>query len=176
MRDIARAAGVGERTVYAAFPSKADLFRHVLDVVESATGEPVREIEFVGRGAGDPTWEALALETLGTLMTLGPLRALSTLEALRTGHAGRARSARGAVLARSTGETRGASSALRAGDARGVPADQGRPARPCHRPSGSWASGSMERTSSSQARLSGRSRPTAGRSRWSHGEGSRSSS
>jgi xylulokinase len=40
--------------------------RHVLDVVESATGEPVREIEFVGRGAGDPTWEALALETLGT--------------------------------------------------------------------------------------------------------------
>jgi sugar (pentulose or hexulose) kinase len=39
--------------------------RHVLDVVESATGEPVREIEFVGRGAGDPTWEAVALETLG---------------------------------------------------------------------------------------------------------------
>jgi AcrR family transcriptional regulator len=32
VRDIARAAGVGERTVYAAFPGKADLFQHVLDV------------------------------------------------------------------------------------------------------------------------------------------------
>jgi AcrR family transcriptional regulator len=32
VRDVARAAGVGERTVYAVFPSKADLFRHVLDV------------------------------------------------------------------------------------------------------------------------------------------------
>ncbi|WP_425556869.1 helix-turn-helix domain-containing protein, partial [Dactylosporangium darangshiense] len=32
IRDIAHAAGVGERTVYAAFPGKADLFRHVLDV------------------------------------------------------------------------------------------------------------------------------------------------
>jgi sugar (pentulose or hexulose) kinase len=40
--------------------------RHVLDVVEDATGEKVHEIEFVGRGASDPTWEALALETLGT--------------------------------------------------------------------------------------------------------------
>ncbi|HEX4396654.1 MAG TPA: helix-turn-helix domain-containing protein [Trebonia sp.] len=32
IRDVARAAGVGERTVYGIFPSKADLFRHVLDV------------------------------------------------------------------------------------------------------------------------------------------------
>ncbi len=40
--------------------------RHVLDVVEDATGEQVHEIEFVGRGASDPTWVALALETLGT--------------------------------------------------------------------------------------------------------------
>ena len=39
--------------------------RHVLDAVEQATGSPVTEIEFVGRGAGDPTWEELALETLG---------------------------------------------------------------------------------------------------------------
>lgn len=39
--------------------------RHVLDTVEQATGSPVTEIEFVGRGTGDPTWEALALETLG---------------------------------------------------------------------------------------------------------------
>jgi AcrR family transcriptional regulator len=41
MRDIARAAGVGERTVYAAFPSKADLFRHVLDVATVGDEQPV---------------------------------------------------------------------------------------------------------------------------------------
>jgi xylulokinase len=39
--------------------------RHVLDTVAGATGGEIGEIEFVGRGAGDPTWEALALETLG---------------------------------------------------------------------------------------------------------------
>jgi xylulokinase len=39
--------------------------RHVLDTVNAATGSEVGEIEFVGRGAGDPAWEALALETLG---------------------------------------------------------------------------------------------------------------
>lgn len=39
--------------------------RHVLDTVEEATGSAVGEIEFVGRGTGDATWEALALETLG---------------------------------------------------------------------------------------------------------------
>jgi xylulokinase len=39
--------------------------RHVLDTVEEATGGRIGEIEFTGRGAGDPTWEALALETLG---------------------------------------------------------------------------------------------------------------
>jgi AcrR family transcriptional regulator len=41
MHDIARAAGVGERTVYAAFPSKADLFRHVLDVATVGDEQPV---------------------------------------------------------------------------------------------------------------------------------------
>lgn len=41
VRDIARAAGVGERTVYAAFPGKADLFRHVLDVATVGDEEPV---------------------------------------------------------------------------------------------------------------------------------------
>jgi AcrR family transcriptional regulator len=41
IRDIARAAGVGERTVYAAFPSKADLFRHVLDVATVGDEQPV---------------------------------------------------------------------------------------------------------------------------------------
>jgi AcrR family transcriptional regulator len=41
VRDIARGAGVGERTVYAAFPSKADLFRHVLDVATVGDEQPV---------------------------------------------------------------------------------------------------------------------------------------
>jgi xylulokinase len=39
--------------------------RHVLNAVEQATGERIAEIEFTGRGAGDPAWEAIALETLG---------------------------------------------------------------------------------------------------------------
>lgn len=39
--------------------------RHVLEAVAEATGGELGEIEFVGRGTGDPTWEALALETLG---------------------------------------------------------------------------------------------------------------
>ena len=39
--------------------------RHVLDVVESATGLPVADVEFAGRGAGDANWQAVALETLG---------------------------------------------------------------------------------------------------------------
>ena len=39
--------------------------RHVLDAVEAATGDRIAEIEFTGRGAGDPAWEAIALETLG---------------------------------------------------------------------------------------------------------------
>jgi xylulokinase len=39
--------------------------RHVLDAVEAATGERIAEIEFAGRGAADPAWEAIALETLG---------------------------------------------------------------------------------------------------------------
>jgi AcrR family transcriptional regulator len=41
IRDIAHAAGVGERTVYAAFPGKADLFRHVLDVATVGDEQPV---------------------------------------------------------------------------------------------------------------------------------------
>jgi AcrR family transcriptional regulator len=41
IRDIARAAGVGERTVYAAFPGKADLFRHALDVATAGDEQPV---------------------------------------------------------------------------------------------------------------------------------------
>ena len=39
--------------------------RHVLDAVEAATGVRIAEVEFTGRGAGDPAWEAIALETLG---------------------------------------------------------------------------------------------------------------
>jgi len=41
IRDVARAAGVGERTVYAAFPGKANLFRHVLDVATVGDEQPV---------------------------------------------------------------------------------------------------------------------------------------
>ncbi|HEY0531970.1 MAG TPA: helix-turn-helix domain-containing protein [Actinoplanes sp.] len=40
IRDIAHAAGVGERTVYAAFPGKADLFRHVLDAATVGDEQP----------------------------------------------------------------------------------------------------------------------------------------
>jgi len=39
--------------------------RHVLDTVAETTGRPAGEIEYAGRGAGDPTWEALAMQTLG---------------------------------------------------------------------------------------------------------------
>jgi xylulokinase len=39
--------------------------RHMLDIVEGATGATIEDIEFVGRGAGDAGWEALALEALG---------------------------------------------------------------------------------------------------------------
>jgi len=39
--------------------------RHVLAAVERATGDRIGEIEFAGRGAGDPAWEAIALETFG---------------------------------------------------------------------------------------------------------------
>jgi len=39
--------------------------RHVLDTVEAATDVRIAEVEFTGRGAGDPAWEAIALETLG---------------------------------------------------------------------------------------------------------------
>jgi xylulokinase len=39
--------------------------RHVLDTVAEATGRGAGEIEYAGRGAGDPTWEAIALQTLG---------------------------------------------------------------------------------------------------------------
>jgi len=39
--------------------------RHVLDTVAETTGRQAGEIEYAGRGAGDPTWEALAMQTLG---------------------------------------------------------------------------------------------------------------
>jgi xylulokinase len=40
--------------------------RHVLDVVEQATGAAVREIEVVGRGVGDAAFESAALRVLGS--------------------------------------------------------------------------------------------------------------
>lgn len=39
--------------------------RHVLDTVAETTGRQAGVIEYAGRGAGDPTWEALAMATLG---------------------------------------------------------------------------------------------------------------
>jgi AcrR family transcriptional regulator len=41
MRQIAQAAGVGERTLYDAFPTKAALFRHTLDVATVGDEDPV---------------------------------------------------------------------------------------------------------------------------------------
>lgn len=41
MRDVARAAGVGERTLYDAYPNKAALFGHALGVATVGDDEPV---------------------------------------------------------------------------------------------------------------------------------------
>ena len=41
LRDIAEAAGVGERTLYDAFPTKATLFGHTLDVATVGDEQPV---------------------------------------------------------------------------------------------------------------------------------------
>ncbi|RZU72264.1 TetR family transcriptional regulator [Micromonospora kangleipakensis] len=42
MREVAAEAGVGERTLYDAFPSKAALFRHTLGVATVGDEQPVR--------------------------------------------------------------------------------------------------------------------------------------
>lgn len=44
--------------------------RHVLDIVEEASGRPITEIEFAGRGSADSAWQSLALETLGARVRL----------------------------------------------------------------------------------------------------------
>ena len=38
--------------------------RHVLDVVEQATAQAIEEVDVVGRGVGDPAWEAIALNAM----------------------------------------------------------------------------------------------------------------
>ena len=38
--------------------------RHVLSLVEEATAEHISEVEVVGRGVGDPTWEAIGLNAM----------------------------------------------------------------------------------------------------------------
>ncbi|RBO92816.1 TetR family transcriptional regulator [Nocardia puris] len=45
MREIAHRAGVGERTLYDAFPSKLALFRHALDVATVGDEEPIAVAE-----------------------------------------------------------------------------------------------------------------------------------
>jgi AcrR family transcriptional regulator len=45
MRQVAAAAGVGERTLYDAFPNKAALFTHTLSVATVGDEEPVRVVD-----------------------------------------------------------------------------------------------------------------------------------
>src|SRR6266540_3875885 len=45
MREVASAAGVGERTLYDAFPTKAALFTHTLSVATVGDEEPVRVLD-----------------------------------------------------------------------------------------------------------------------------------
>lgn len=58
MRQVAAAAGVGERTVYDAFPTKAALFGHTLGVATVGDEQPVRVADrpeiAAARHAGDP--------------------------------------------------------------------------------------------------------------------------
>ena len=44
--------------------------RHILELVESACGDPVRLVETVGRGVGDPLWEDMALRGTGLALRL----------------------------------------------------------------------------------------------------------
>jgi len=58
MREVAAAAGVGERTLYDAFPTKAALFSHTLSVATVGDEEPVRVFDrpemIATRGQLDP--------------------------------------------------------------------------------------------------------------------------
>ncbi|MFF8598302.1 TetR/AcrR family transcriptional regulator [Streptomyces sp. NPDC015232] len=79
MREIARAAGVGERTLYDAFPTKAALFGHTLGVATVGDEEPVAvadrpEFRRLG-GETDPaeTVEALVARTADLLDRAGDL-------------------------------------------------------------------------------------------------------
>ncbi|WP_034274610.1 TetR/AcrR family transcriptional regulator [Haloechinothrix halophila] len=59
MKEVAAAAGVGERTLYDAFPTKAALFGHTLGVATVGDEEPVRVADrpdiIAAREAPDPT-------------------------------------------------------------------------------------------------------------------------
>lgn len=46
--------------------------RHVLSLAESATGVPIEEVEVVGRGVGDPSFESLALRSFGATLRFHP--------------------------------------------------------------------------------------------------------
>ena len=44
--------------------------RHILELVENACGDPLRLVETVGRGVGDPLWEDMALRGTGLALQL----------------------------------------------------------------------------------------------------------
>ncbi|MFF9199109.1 TetR/AcrR family transcriptional regulator [Streptomyces sp. NPDC014779] len=79
MREVARAAGVGERTLYDAFPTKAALFGHTLGVATVGDEEPVAvadrpEFRELGAEANPAeTVEALVARTADLLDRAGDL-------------------------------------------------------------------------------------------------------
>lgn len=79
MREVARAAGVGERTLYDAFPTKAALFGHTLGVATVGDEEPVAvadrpEFRELGAETGPAeTVDALIARTADLLDRAGDL-------------------------------------------------------------------------------------------------------
>lgn len=132
LRQVAREAGVGERTVYAAFASKFDLFHHALDVATVGDEEPVAVAQ--RPEMSDPLEEpdaakALAavidygialLERAGDLIWVGVEASGADADMRRLSEAGRDETAR--VLRRFT-ESLTARGALRPGLSASIAAD-----------------------------------------------------
>jgi AcrR family transcriptional regulator len=72
MREVATHAGVGERTLYDAFPSKATLFGHTLGVTIVGDEEPVPVAErpevLAARGAPDPATAIMRMVIYSTAL------------------------------------------------------------------------------------------------------------